>query len=185
MRQNSNPNPIWIYPDTDPAWTETIVREFNIHPVTAQVLASRGFKDVETIHDFLYAILPHLHDPHLFPDMEKAVERILTAFRTKENILIYGDNDVDGITAAALLTEFLRFTGLNVFYYVPNRNALKQSLILDALDYAKKNRCSLLITVDCGITAANEIRRVSKKMSTLSSPIITNQPINYRIASLH
>ncbi len=158
MRQISNPNPIWIYPDTDPTWTETIIREFNIHPATAQVLASRGFMNLESIHDFLYAILPHLHDPHLFPDMDKAVERILMAFRAKENILVYGDNDVDGITAAALLTEFLQFTGLSVFYYVPNRTSLKQSLILDALDYAKKNRCTLLITVDCGITAANEIR---------------------------
>ncbi len=159
MRQSVSQNPIWVYPDLDPEWTETIVREFNIHPVTAQVLASRGFESQEAIHDYLYAKLPSLHDPHLFPDMDKAVERVLTALRQKENILIYGDNDVDGITATALLTEFFRFTGLNVFYYVPNRTSLKQSLILDALDYAKKNQCKLLITVDCGITAANEIQQ--------------------------
>lgn len=159
MRQYSNQNPIWVYPDLDPDWTTTITREFNIHPATAQVLASRGFDTLEAIHDYLYAKLPNLHDPHLFADMDKAVERILQAFKNKENILVYGDNDVDGITATALLTEFLRFTGSTVFYYVPNRNSLKQSLILDALDYAKKNQCKLLITVDCGITAANEIRQ--------------------------
>ncbi len=168
MRPSSSQNPIWVYPDLEPEWTETIIREFNIHPVTAQVLASRGFESQEAIHDFLYAKLPNLYDPHLFPDMDKAVERVLHAFREKENILVYGDNDVDGITATALLTEFLRFTGLNVFYYVPNRNSLKQSLILDALDYAKKNRCTLLITVDCGITAAAEIQRaVEEKVDVI------------------
>src|SRR5579885_1174 len=130
MRPSSSLNPIWVYPDIDPEWTETIIREFNIHPVTAQVLASRGFENLETIHDFLYAKLPNLHDPHLFADMDKAVERVLKAFQEKENILVYGDNDVDGITATALLTEFLRFTGLNIFYYVPNRTSLKQSLML-------------------------------------------------------
>ncbi len=159
MRQSINQNPIWVYPDNDPEWTESIISDFNIHPVTAQVLVSRGFETQEAIHDYLYAKLPNLHDPHLFPDMDKAVERVLLAFREKENILVYGDNDVDGITATALLTEFLRFNGVNVFYYVPNRTSLKQSLILDALDYAKRNNCTLLITVDCGITAANEIEK--------------------------
>ena len=61
---------------------------------------------------------------------------------------------------AALLTEFLRFIGANVFFYVPNRNTLKQSVILDALEYAVANECKLIITVDCGITSATEIEEV-------------------------
>ncbi len=149
--------PIWVYPSIDAEWVKEIITEFNIHPVTAQVLASREFKDLDEIHDFLYAKLPNLHDPHLFPDMDKAVERISQALKNHEAILIYGDNDVDGITAAALLTEFLTFIGAKVFYYVPNRNTLKQSVMLDAIDYALKNQCHLLITVDCGITSAKEI----------------------------
>lgn len=154
---SSHNDPIWVYPTVDPEWHKTIIKEFSIHPVTAHILASRGFKTLEEIHHFLYAKLPDLLDPQLFPDMDKAVTRVLHALHNKENILIYGDNDVDGITAAALLTEFLRFIGANVFYYVPNRNSLKLSLMLDALEYAETHQCKLIITVDCGITAADEI----------------------------
>lgn len=153
-------DPVWIYPDVDPKWHQTIIKEFNIHPVTAHILASRGFKILEEIHGYLYAKLPDLLDPQLFPDMDKAVDRVLGALKKKEHILIFGDNDVDGITATALLTEFLRFIGANVFYYVPNPNTLKQSAILDALQYATANECRLIITVDCGITSATEIAEV-------------------------
>lgn len=156
-------DPIWVYPTLDADWHKTIVKEFSIHPVTAQVLATRGFKTLEEIHDFLYAKLPNLLDPQLFEDMDKAVDRVSKALKGKENILVYGDNDVDGITAAALLTEFLRLIGANVFYYVPNRNTLKQSIMLDALEYAVSNQCKLIITVDCGITAASEIAEAVRR----------------------
>ena len=114
---------IWVYPQVDPDWHQTIVKEFNIHTVTAYILASRGFTSLEDIHNYLYAKLPDLHDPQLFLDMDKAVDRVLQALKHKEHILIYGDNDVDGITAAALLTEFLRFIGAKVSFYVPKPNA--------------------------------------------------------------
>lgn len=153
----------WVYPKTDPEWVKTIIKEFNIHAVTAQILASRGFSSLEEIHEYLYAKLPNLCDPQLFPDMDKAVERIGRALSHKENILIYGDNDVDGITATVLLTEFLRYVGANVFFYVSNRTSLKKSLMSDALDYAVKNQCKLLITVDCGITAANEMTHAAEQ----------------------
>ena len=156
-------DPIWVYPTVDDQWHKKIITEFNIHPVAAQVLATRGFKTLEEIHDFLYAKLPNLLDPQLFEDMDKAVARVCKALKEKENILVYGDNDVDGITATALLTEFLRFIGANVFYYVPNRNSLKQSIMLDALDYAIGNQCKLIITVDCGITAAGEIEEAVRR----------------------
>jgi single-stranded-DNA-specific exonuclease len=148
---------VWVYPKVDPEWVRTIISEFNIHPVTAQILASRGFSSLEDIHEYLYAKLPNLFDPQLFPDMDRAVERIGKALERKESILIYGDNDVDGITGTVLLTEFLRYVGANVFFYVPNRTSLKKTLLHDALDYAKRNSCTLLITVDCGITAAKEM----------------------------
>jgi len=153
-------DPDWIKPEIDSAWCQEIVNEFHIHPVLAQVLASRGFDSLEAIHDFLYAKLPQLIDPNLFADMDKATERILTALEKGENILVYGDNDVDGITGTSLLTEFLRTVGGYAFYYVPNRTSLKSSSMIDALDFAKRNTCTLLITVDCGITATNEIKEV-------------------------
>jgi len=157
---NTDDDPIWIYPKHDPMWKETIVKEFKIHPVTAQILVSRGFTTLEEIHDYLYAKLPDLHDPFLMAEMQQAVDRVCKAIYNNENILIYGDNDVDGMTGTALLTEFLQFVGANVFFFVSNRGALRQSIVVEALEYALKNECKLLITVDCGITAAVEIAKV-------------------------
>jgi single-stranded-DNA-specific exonuclease len=155
--------PLWIYPKLDPQWKESITKEFKIHPVTAQILVSRGFTSLEEIHHYLYAKLPDLYDPFLLAEMPQAVDRICRAIRESENILIYGDNDVDGMTGTALLTEFLQFVGANVFFYVSNRGTLRQSLIVEALEYALRNQCKLLITVDCGITAALEIAKVIQK----------------------
>ena len=152
--------PLWLFPEKNPALHWEIIQEFNIHPVTAQILISRGFKSLSEIHEFLYAKLPHLFDPALFPDMDKAVERIVSALHKKEAILIYGDNDVDGMTAAALLTEFLRALDAKVYFDIPNRATLKKSLMGDAIQFALQKSCRLLITVDCGITAAKEIEEV-------------------------
>lgn len=151
---------IWVYPEKKPALFQEFVHEFKIHPVTAQILISRGYNTVEEAHDFLYAKLPNLYDPELFPDMDKAVERILEAVRLEQPILVYGDNDVDGMTAAALLTEFLKAVGARVSFSVPNRSTLKKSLIGDALEVANERRSRLLITVDCGITAAREVEEL-------------------------
>ncbi|MGZ3634265.1 MAG: single-stranded-DNA-specific exonuclease RecJ [Parachlamydiaceae bacterium] len=159
---NNSENPIWIYPKQDVVFKESIIKEFKLHPVIAQILVNRGFKTLEEIHDFLYAKLPDLHDPFLMAEMPQAVERVCLALKENENILIYGDNDVDGMTGTALLTEFLQFIGANVFFYVSTRTAPRQRLIVEALEYALKNNCKLLITVDCGITAAEEIAQVVK-----------------------
>lgn len=156
-------NPLWIYPKEDPQWKESIIKEFKIHPVIAQILVSRGFSSLEQIHDYLYAKLPDLYDPFLMAEMQEAVDRICKAIRDNENILIYGDNDVDGMTGTALLTEFLQSLGANVFFYVSTRGTSRQSLIVEALEYTLKNQCKLLITVDCGITAAAEIAKVAEK----------------------
>lgn len=154
-------DPIWVYPTKENELKESIVKEFKIHPVIAQILVSRGFRSFEQIHDYLYAKLPELHDPFLMAEMPQAVERVCRAIHDKENILIYGDNDVDGMTGTTLLTEFLQDLGANVFFYVSNRGTLRQSLIVEALEYALMNECKLLITVDCGITAAAEIAKVA------------------------
>jgi len=162
-RHNGTDSPIWVYPKHDPQWKEAIIKEFKIHPVTAQILVSRGFSSLEQVHDYLYAKLPDLYDPFLMAEMPAAVDRVCRAIRDSESILIYGDNDVDGMTGTALLTEFLQFLGANVFFYVSNRGTARQSLIVEALEYALKNECKLLITVDCGITAAGEIAKVVEK----------------------
>ncbi len=92
--------------------------------------------------------------------MSKAVRRITRAVKKEEGILIYGDNDVDGMTGTALLADFLKKIGGKVFYYVPNPNIQREGLFLDALQYAKDHECKLMITVDCGITAPKEIQKI-------------------------
>lgn len=163
MHFNEHEDPIWSYPIKNDALKDSIAKEFNIHPVIAQTLISRGFHSFEQIHDFLYATLPDLHDPFLMDGMPQAVERVCSAIKNNESILIYGDNDVDGMTGTTLLTEFLQDLGAKVFFYISNRGALRQSLIVEALEYALMNECKLLITVDCGITAAAEIAKVAEK----------------------
>lgn len=155
--------PIWVMPKSNPQLKEAIIKEFKIHPVIAQILVSRNFTSLEMIHDYLYAKLPDLYDPFLMAEMQQAVDRICDAIQNQENILIYGDNDVDGMTGTALLTEFLQSLGANVFFYVSHRGTLRQNLIIEALEYTLKNNCKLLITVDCGITAAAEIAKVAEK----------------------
>ncbi|MEX0962054.1 MAG: single-stranded-DNA-specific exonuclease RecJ [Simkaniaceae bacterium] len=162
MKNSKDQNPTWILPKKNKRLCDQFINEFSLHPVLAQVLISRGFKKIADVHEFLYAKLPQLHDPFLFEDMDKAVKRVFKALKNNENILIYGDNDVDGITGTSLLTEFLRYINANTFYYIQNRTTTKGSVILDALDFAKRNTCSLLITVDCGITAANEIKEAAE-----------------------
>jgi single-stranded-DNA-specific exonuclease len=154
---------LWVYPVKNKDLVDNISKEFKIHPVIAQILVSRGFTTFEQILKYLYAKLPDLCDPFLLTEMPQAVERICRAIRDNENILIYGDNDVDGMTGTTLLTEFFQLLGCNVFFYVSHRGTLRQSLIVEALEYALINECKLLITVDCGITAAAEIAKVAEK----------------------
>jgi len=155
-------SPEWIYPKIDKEWQKAITDQFNIHPVIAQVLISRGFRNFDEINSYLYAKLPDLFDPSLFPDMEKAVDRILVALKENQSILIFGDNDVDGITGTTLLVEFLRYLGVTTHFLVANRTTPGEGVLATAKAYCLHHRCSLLITVDCGVTAGVEIEELKK-----------------------
>ncbi|MFQ5729658.1 MAG: single-stranded-DNA-specific exonuclease RecJ [Waddliaceae bacterium] len=161
--QHDTESPFWVYPKSDLEWKDTIIKEFKIHPVTAQVLVSRDFDSVDQIHNYLYAKLPDLHDPYLLAEMKPAVIRILQAIDNSETILIYGDNDVDGMTGTALLTDYLRQVGANVLFYVSTPGTMRNNFIVEALEYALESQCKLLISVDCGITSATEIASIVDK----------------------
>lgn len=153
--------PLWIQPTVKPDVAQKIATEFHLHSVLAEILVNRNISSPEAIHSYLYARLPDLLDPFLFAEMPQAVERITKAIKNQETILVYGDNDVDGMTGTALLAEFLTFVGGKVLFHISNRTALlRQSMILDALEFALRHHCTLLITVDCGITAAEHIEEV-------------------------
>lgn len=157
---NSQGEQLWVYPKLDPALRDRITREYRLHPVISQILSARGLHSFDAIHDFLYSKLPDLADPFLLAGMDAAVKRIGEAIDAGAPILIYGDNDVDGMTGTALLTEFLRHVGAKVFFYISTRTLLRDSLFVDALEYAIQHECKLMITVDCGITASAEIAKV-------------------------
>jgi single-stranded-DNA-specific exonuclease len=163
MRVEGEGEWLWVYPTINPQWSDAIAGEFRIHPIAAQILAGRGFASLDDVHQFLYAKLPDLIDPYLLPDMDKAVERLHQALRRNERILIYGDNDVDGMTGTALLVEFLRSVGADVAFYIPNPNVLSPSGLNEALEQALARDCRLIITVDCGITGAAEIELITSK----------------------
>ncbi len=122
-----------------------------------EILAHRGFDTPEKVERFFAPSLSDLHDPFLFRDMGKAVERIVRARQNKEKVMIHGDYDADGISATALMVIALRRIGVEVFSYIPNRFFDGYGLARNGIDQAWKKNCRLLITVDCGITAHEQI----------------------------
>ncbi|MCH9612249.1 MAG: Single-stranded-DNA-specific exonuclease RecJ [Chlamydiia bacterium] len=160
---NSKSELVWEYPKPDEKFCAEIVSEFSIHPVVAEILASRGFKNKGDINLFLYARLPNLHDPTLMKGISKATSRIYQAQKNNEPIVIYGDNDVDGMTSTALLTDFFNSAGIKVYYYVPKRNLSKYSSLTDALDFVKMKKARLMITVDCGISSRDEVAKLKRE----------------------
>ena len=143
--------------EPDPRRIETFSRELNISPVIARLLLNRGIEDLEAGQIFLNPRLEFLHDPFLFKEMEQAVERIVGALKRKEPIMIFGDYDVDGITATSLLYLVLTRLGANVSYYIPNRVSEGYGLSEGGVREAAGRGVSLIISVDCGITANAEI----------------------------
>lgn len=145
----------------DEEWIKRIVDELHIHPVLARILHARGFTSLHSIQEHLYAKLPDLFDPYLLEGMDRAVDRLILALDQEEIILIYGDNDVDGMTGTALLTEFLRRVGHKVFYHVPSRTEVGMTLLSESIERAQSCQASLVITVDCGITAVEELAELA------------------------
>lgn len=135
----------------------------NLHPIICQILINRGIENIEAINDFLNPDLKRIPDPFLLKDMSKAVERIEYALKKGEKILIYGDYDVDGITASAVLSEYLTDCGGKVRVRLPNRIKDGYGLSKKVIDEAHKEGVTLLITVDCG-SSDHEAAEYAHKM---------------------
>ena len=137
-------------------WRE-LVRRLGVTPLLARVLAARGIRSEQEARDFLSPTLDALHDPFLFRDMEAAVERLFYAVAHEEPILIYGDYDVDGVTAAALTYRFLRHIGANVMVHIPNRLTEGYGVSFERLRRAYEEGVKVVVTVDCGVTSVEEV----------------------------
>lgn len=133
------------------------LRNQGVPPLVAAVLCSRGLDTLEKAQTFLAYHTGLLCDPMGMKDMDKAISRIRQALDRKENIVVYGDYDVDGITSTCLLTHYLRAQGGNVTFYIPDRLEEGYGMNKDAVQALHDQGVSLIVTVDCGITACEEI----------------------------
>ena len=126
-------------------------------PPISRLLVQRGITSVEEAEHFFHPSLKDLHDPFLMPEMDKAVARLNKAMGAKERIMVYGDYDVDGTTAVALVYRYLRNFYSNVEYYIPTRYDEGYGISKRSIDYAASQGVSLVIILDCGIKAIDEI----------------------------
>lgn len=150
-------NKKWEYYVCDQDKVNEISKKFNIDRLLATILVNRGICKEDEIRKFLEPTREDFHDPFLLPDMDIAVDTIIKAIEEKENILIYGDYDVDGITSISVLQKFLEERGMNVANHIPNRLEEGYGLNKEAIKQIADDGYKLIITVDCGISGIEEI----------------------------
>ncbi|MDD6472367.1 MAG: single-stranded-DNA-specific exonuclease RecJ [Bacteroidales bacterium] len=143
--------------------SQLLAKELGISPILGRLLVERGITTVSQARKFFRPQLPELHDPFLMKDMDKAVDRLNIAMGRKERILIYGDYDVDGTTAVALVYRFLQQFYSNIDYYIPDRYNEGYGVTRRGVDYAAETGATLVIVLDCGIKAIDEIAYAKEK----------------------
>ena len=146
--------PIWKIPYTQPDFR--LLEKAGISPLLARILASRGLTDPDEVRGLLASGPELLHDPMAMLGMARACERVRKAIADREQVTVYGDYDVDGITATCLLTDYLRSCGIPCGWYIPDRDEEGYGLNAAALQKLRDGGSSLVISVDCGITAVEE-----------------------------
>ena len=152
----------WTVAPPCPEGEQALIRE-GLSPLLAKVLSARGITTAAEARSIISPEEHRLHDPMLLRDMDKAVARIRKAIDHNELIAVYGDYDVDGITSTCLLTEVFRSKGGKVLPYIPDRLEEGYGLNYEAIDYLTTQGVSLIVTVDCGITAVDEVSYASER----------------------
>lgn len=155
----------WNYEELPPAEAEVAKRlsdEMDIHPSLGSLLVRRHITSVPEARRFFRPQLTDLHDPFLMNDMQKAVDRLNQALVRKERILVYGDYDVDGCTAVALVYKFLSEYYSNIDYYIPDRYDEGYGISCKGVDFAAETGVKLIIVLDCGIKAVEEVAYAKK-----------------------
>lgn len=156
----------WNYQPITPEKTEqseALARELGISPILGKLLLQRGITKLSEAKKFFRPQLPDLHNPFLMKDMDIAVERLNLAMGKKERILIYGDYDVDGTTAVALVYKFIQQFYSNIDYYIPDRYNEGYGVSKTGIDYGANTQVKLIIVLDCGIKAIEEISYAKEK----------------------
>jgi single-stranded-DNA-specific exonuclease len=141
----------------------SLSRELGIERPLAQLLVQRGITTFKEAKEFFRPDLDNLHDPFLMKDMDVAVQRILDAIRSGEKVLVYGDYDVDGTTAVALVYSFFKDHFKHIDYYIPDRYDEGYGISAKGIDYAGRHGVSLIIALDCGIKAVDKVEYAREK----------------------
>ena len=143
--------------DEQRAQRDVLVVKLGISPAAASLLVRRGLTTPDDARAFVRPSLSQLHNPMLMLGMQAAVERLIRAVDGNERILIYGDYDVDGTTAVALMYRFLSGFYTNIDYYIPDRYTEGYGISFRGIDYAQAEGCTLVIALDCGIKSADKV----------------------------
>ena len=155
----------WVVkPQGNPEAVAAMAAATGISPVLANLLVQRGIDTLEKAKKFFTPQLSDLHDPFLMKDMDKAVERVERAVRNREKIMVYGDYDVDGTTAVALVYKFLRQIGhKDLLFYIPDRYTEGYGISTKGIDHAARKGATLIIALDCGIKAIEKVDYAKRK----------------------
>ncbi len=161
-------NKIWQFNKANTKQIESLKKITGFRYEICQILFNRGYKDISAVNKFIKCSLKDLHDPFELYDMHKVVTRIIKAINNTEKIVIYGDYDADGITATVLLVKILRFFDAQVDFYIPDRQSEGYGLNIYALNFVEDvMKAKLIITVDCGISASEELKKWKKNIDVI------------------
>ncbi|MGY5846046.1 single-stranded-DNA-specific exonuclease RecJ [Salegentibacter sp. HM20] len=152
-----------LKPKPDSLKVAKLAEKLGVEKPIASLLMQRGIEDFEAAKKFFRPALEDLHDPFLMKDMDKAVDRIEQALANGENIMVYGDYDVDGTTSVALMASFLKTLSPNIATYIPDRYAEGYGVSYQGIDFAEDNDISLIIALDCGIKAIDKVAYAAEK----------------------
>lgn len=154
----------WIIKERgDLVVVKQLAKSLNVAESLANLMVQRSITTSEEAGAFFNPSLDYLHDPFLMKDMNLAVTRIAAAIKKNERILVYGDYDVDGTTAVALVYSFLKTLCSNIDYYIPDRYKEGYGVSSEGLDYAYQKNCKVVITLDCGIKAVEKVKYARSK----------------------
>ncbi|WP_299121510.1 single-stranded-DNA-specific exonuclease RecJ [uncultured Winogradskyella sp.] len=152
-----------LKPKPEPSKVEELKKELQVDEIVATLLLQRGIDTYEAAKTFFRPSFEDLHDPFLMKDMDKAVARIERAIAEGENILVYGDYDVDGTTAVALMSSYLKTRIDSISTYIPDRYDEGYGVSYKGIDFADDNDFSLIIALDCGVKAIDKVVYANKK----------------------
>ena len=148
----------WVLQNCLQEMAQALSAELNVPEIVSRILLNRGIRTFEEARKFLRPSLDDLYDPFAMADMDRAVERLVQAIDHEEHIVIHGDYDVDGVSGASFLVHVLRGLGTHVSFYIPHRLSEGYGLSSLGIREAHEQGAELIISVDCGITATEEIR---------------------------